>query len=191
MSFFIGQEVRLLRGWTRMIIIGFRQNGDIIAKYDRGLPGDWSTISLSDYKDPENNKSYVRPQNGFKAWDGKPAERMHIMPTQTYRLKADPTIKGELRGRATNGDLLLEHKDGQIYTMNPNKVELDIPFTFSVKAMNTNYRCHYTLAPGASINIGDLLLSKSGNIYVVQELDTKQLSPKGRFRGVRLLTEEL
>lgn len=191
MSFFIGQEVRLLRGWTRMIIIGFRQNGDIIAKYDRGQPGDWSTISLSDYKDPENNKSYARPQNGFKAWDGKPAERMHIMPIQTYRLKADPTIKGELRGRTGNGDLLLETADGQVYTMNPKHVELDIPFTFSVKAMNTNYRCHYTLAAGASISVGDLLLSKSGNTYVVQQVNTKQLSPKGQFKGVRLLIQEL
>jgi hypothetical protein len=191
MTFHIGDEVRLLRGWTRMIIIGFRNNGDILAKYDRGEPGDWSKVCLADYKYPEANHSYARPKSGFVRWDRGP-KGAYTMPIQTYRLIENPAIKGELRGRTAKGDLLLETPDGQIYTMSPKYVELDIPFTFSVKATgNKGYNCDYILPDYATVAVGQMLHSNGGHTYIVTRVDTKCQHPKGVFKGVRLLTEQL
>ena len=174
-----------------MIVLGYLKNGDVCAKYDRGDSDDWSTISLNDYKYPYDCCSYHRPPQGFKVWDGSPVMKEHIMPTQTYRLKTNHTITGVLRGHTSKGQLLLEAPNSVVYTMNKDDVELDIPYTFAVKAMNSGYRCHYTLTPGVSVIVGDILLSDSGNTYRVMEVDTKSLSPKSQFKGQRVVTEPM
>lgn len=191
--FHIGDEVRLNRGHTRMIVIGFTAYGALIAKYDHGTNRDWSRVTLENYENPQAAGSYTRPVSGFTAWDGAPAERMHPMPTNRYRsIVGDPTLYGDLRGRTSKGHFILEMDDGSMVTCPPDEVELDIPFTFSVKATgNSSYRCHYTVPFGAHIKIGDLLHSNGGHTYVVTAVDTKCANPKKEFKGVRLLTEAL
>lgn len=192
----IGAEVRLNRGWTRMIVIGYMANGDLIAKYDHGTFRDWAKVTLKDYDEPQHaHATQIRKPSGFTAWDGAPAERMHPMPQIKYRVISDPEIKGILQGRTSTGQLILEvPQKGIPYVnvYNPDQVEEDIEFTFSVKSVANNYRCSYT-APEMSgtIQPGDLLFSATGNLYAVTAINTKDRNPKGMFQGVRLVTAPL
>lgn len=192
--FNIGDEVRLARGWTRLVVIGFHPDGRIIAKYDSETYADMNRVKDWDFRNPLfASGTQKRIASDFVRWDGAPIKKVHYtMQDKVYRLKADHKVKGILRGHAGNGNLLIEGPDGEIYNMEPRFVELDLPFTFSVKSTtNSGYTAHYILPAGASVRVGDLLHSNGGHTYRVTAIDTRAFNNKGTFKGVRLLTEPM
>lgn len=190
----LGAEVRLNRGWTRMIVIGYMANGDLIAKYDHGTFRDWARVTLKDYDEPEHaHATQIRKPSGFTPWDGTPAERKHPMPKLRYRTinksASDQVLKGTYLNTTSKGEIVLELDAGYVNTYHPDQVEEDVEFTFDVKSVANNYRCSYT-APEMSgtIQPGDLLFSATGNLYAVTAINTANRNPKGIFQGVRLVT---
>jgi len=192
--FKIGDEVRLVRGWTRMIVIGITPDNEIIAKYDHGTNDHWNQVTLEDYKNPEcAHLTYTRPMSGFAAWDGKPAERMHPMPNNQYNITrgAYKGSCGTFLNKTSTGKFVLELTNGDVVTVAAKSVSEVVPFTFEAKAIANNYRYTYEAPEGSTICEGDLLMSNSGNVYAVLQTNTKSRYPKSVFAGRRLVTEAL
>lgn len=197
MTLEIGDRVRLVKGWTRMIVIGFHHDGRLIAKYEN-KSSDFYALCENDFKNPLHASStQIRHPSGFVPWDGSHTPNkwknrtMRFKTTQTYNL-THVAFTGTKRGIAQNGDIILESELGGIRVFDPTNLEPDIPFTFEVKAVGSNYRCHYTMPPKTSdVHVNDTLVSNSGNIYVVTAVGTKQPYPKGVFKGHRLVQQGL
>jgi len=186
----VGDLVRLNRGSTPMIVLHIDPDNVIWAVY-ANRDGNWP-ITKDHYKDYKHFASYHRHISGFTAWDGEPINKKwnYIMPRR-YRSIAHPNISGVYMNTATNGDMILELDDGKIQVFKPHHLEEDIPDTFRVKATGNNYSCHYQVPRGVTLQVGDILVSESASVYVVQEINTKNLNPKGVFKGRRLITEAL
>jgi len=188
----IGDIVRLSTGWTPMVVIGFDIYENVLAKY-WGLAHHWE-IFQDCYDNPEAHKDQRRPQSQFKPWDKAPINKQVYKPMNNYKTKfGDIPFTGTQRGVTSSGQVILESTNGVIGVFDSSRLELNIPFTFSVRAINHNnhYSCHYTLSAGVSVNVGDVLMSKKGNIYTVVNLDTKNKNPKKEFEGQRLVTRPL
>lgn len=148
------------------------------------------------FRNPKLYSDQYRHISDFTRWDGHPKARTLNEDTTNimtqYCASHDKTIRGTFQGRTSDGKLILETASGHIITMHPNVAEEVIPFTFEAKSANSSYRCHYTLSnPRSMVNVDDVLMSKSGNIYTVTAVDTKSRSPKGEFKGSRLVREEI
>lgn len=186
--FKIGDEVRLVRGWSRMIIIGFTDDGQVIAKYDRG-DNSYCGVTKEDFKNPLNACSkYIRDREGFVPWDGvsptKPTTPNYIITKGEYKGK-----KGTFMGVTSRGKNVLVLENDEVITINSKSIEEIKLNTFSVKAVNTNYRCSYIVPQGYTICKGDLLVSDSGNLYFVTQINTKNTNPRGVFSGARFIRE--
>lgn len=191
--FKVGDEVRLKRGWTRMVVIGLTPDNEVIAKYDHGN-NYWNQVTLQDYKNPEQStNTYTRPQRGFEAWDGAPAKRMHPMPKANYNVTRGihKGSRGTFLNRTSTDKYVLELENGDVVTVTAESVSEIVPFTFHVKALASNYRCSYEAPEGSTIRVGDLLVSESGNLYAVLRIGTKCSNPKAVFAGTRLVQEAL
>jgi len=188
--FHIGQVVRLNRGWTPMIVIGIESTGRIIAKYANN---EYYPVTQQDFENPYTACStQKRHHSGFTAWDGKPINmKVHATMTNRFKSRSMPDVAGSFLNTTSRGDIVIEDDKGGIHVLSPNDAARDIPFTFEVKAAHNNYRCHYTLPDGASVDIGDTLVSKSGNFYNVIAVDTEHSNPKGKFKGHRVVKQEL
>jgi hypothetical protein len=183
----VGDVVRLNRGWTAMIVLHITPDNEVWAKYasrDKHWP-----ITEQTYEDWRSAYSYHRDMSGFTAWDGEPIneEWNHIMP-QRYRNHAG-TIKGVLQGKTSNGMMILETDSGNITTFQPHELVEDLPDTFRAKAVSGgHYTCHYIAPTGVQIYLGDILVSDSGNMYRVMDVNTKARSNKGVFKGCMVST---
>lgn len=190
----IGDEVRLIRGWTRMVVIGFTSSGVMIAKYDAESYSQMNRVQDSDFENPQYaSGTKKRYPNEFVKWDGAPATKVYYTMNKTYRILSGPHAvkQGTYLSTASNGKLVLELANGEVITCNPQYADEVVPFTFRVKSIANNYRCTYTSPPGVTIRKGEILVSKSGNIYSVLETNTKERVSKGVFDGTRLVQEEL
>lgn len=188
--FNIGDVVRLNRGWTPMIILHIEPCGEIWAVY--ASRNHFYPIKPWHYEDWRHSYSYHRPKNGFTLWDGDPInyDWNYIMPNR-YKSLTQPHISGVFLNTSSSGQIIIETDHGEIIVLGAQDAARDIPYTFQVKATNNSYTCHYTLPDGASVSQDDLLISKSGNIYVVKAVNTEHMSPKGQFKGHRVIKEEL
>ena len=190
--FQLGDVVRLNRGWSPMIVIRIHNNGEITAKY---ATHDCYPVTPEDYlknRWSSSSSTYTRFQSGFTAWDGAPISKVHYRMTNRYKSKSMPDVSGRFLNTTYNGAIVLEHDDGSIHVLAASDAMLDIPFTFQVKAAHNNYRCDYTLPQGSSnVVIGDVLVSKRGNLYTVIAVDTKNVNPKAEFNGHRVVKEEI
>ena len=186
----IGDIVRLNRGWTPMIVLHIDNGGELWAVYARR--DDYSHITRWHYQNYRDAYSYHRHHTGFSKWDGKPinTDWNYIMPRR-YRTIKGPAAAGIYMNTTTAGDMVLELDSGDVQVFKPHHLEEDLPDTFRVKATANNYSCHYEVPRGSEIRFHDTLISDSGNVYLVMELDTKNRNPKGVFKGRRLLTEQL
>lgn len=185
--FKIGQTVRLNRGHTPMLVLDI-QNRVVFAKYSNSHS---FPVTQWDYENPRASASYVRHETGFTAWDGAPISKEHYtMPTR-YRTLTGPYMSGTYLNTTTQGDMVLEMDNGTVHAFKPHLLEEDLPNTFRVKSMVNNYSCHYEYPDQGTVQLGDILLSNSNNIYVVTEMDTKNRNPKAVFKGRRLVTELL
>lgn len=192
--FKLGDVVRLSRGWTPMIVIALHKNGTLTAKYANNC---WDRVKRSDYNCKANRSysvtnSYTRAHSGFVPWTGAPISKENfIMPTR-YKSKNQPHIAGEFLNNTRNGDVVIETDHNGIIILKADEAVLDIPTTFKVQSCNNrNYTAHYILPKGVTFTGGELLISDSGNIYVVTKLDTEAVNNKGVFCGKQIQTMDL
>jgi len=190
----IGDIVRLKRGWTPMVVLGVTDYGTVQAAY---CHYEYNPVTKEYYHNPAYFSDYCRPQNGFVKWDGAPL-KFKVYTPMILRYKTRPGhefFAGELVSHTNNKTVVIRLDNNQGFKeFNVNDVVQDVPYTFAVKVPGSNhntYRCHYTLAPGVSVEIGDALLSNSGNVYIVTAVNTNNHSPKAQFSGKRLITKEL
>lgn len=196
----VGDKVRLTTGWTRMVILSISQNGFTIAKYDK------YPISEDSFRNPLHASGTQRRHlHRFTAWTGgeeyqldhpcseKGRKQRKKPMSQQYRTNHFATsVIGTRVGTAKNGDTILEMDRGGIEVFDPKNLIRVVPFTFQVKAVSGNgYRCNYTLAPGLRVQLNELLMSESGNLYAVIDVDTECEHPKGQFKGHRITKSEL
>ncbi|MCA1806378.1 MAG: hypothetical protein LC687_00660 [Actinobacteria bacterium] len=187
-QFKVGDIVRLNRGWTPMVVLAIEEDGKLLAKYANSAS---FPVCLWDYQNPRLAAQYDRHFSGYTAWDGKPIAKEHFIMTRRYRTISEPTESGVYLNNTSTGLMVLEMDNGRVISFQPHQLEEDIPNTFSVKALNNSYNCHYIVPNGVSMSKGDMLISDSGNVYVVTKLDTKNRTPKGVFKGSRVITESL
>lgn len=191
--FNIGDVVRLKRGWTPMVVIRLNDDGTLTAKYANNA---WNWVTKEDYdcsphRAYSSSNTYTRKHSGFAAWEGEPISKKNFIMTNRYKSTKQPHISGVFLNTSSAGAIIIETDRGDIVVLDAQDAARDIPFTFEVKATHNNYRCHYTLPQGTHVNVGDVLVSDSGNFYVVTELNTERYNPKGVFKGHRVLKESL
>ena len=179
----VGDIVRLAKGWTPMTVIGLTSDDQVIAKYG-------TNPDRKDLRHPEYALStYTRPHFGFVHWDGEPLKESMM---KTYQINDGTFRQGKFLNRTSNGAaFVLEFPDGTVEAFDPCDLTEIIPETFLAKAMGSNYPAHYLVPEGVTLKVNDMLLSSTGNVYVVRELNTKCRNPKGVFSGVRIVTKEL
>jgi hypothetical protein len=143
---------------------------------------------------------YLPPgKGGFETYDGllkpydNPEETMSETKTLYSFKKEDGTIGyGSHIGTNSSNNYLIEEKGtGEIHVFNVKDLEEVLPYTFS--ATIAGKETHYVCAPDA-VKKGDYLLYTSGStpqIAVVTAIDTKNKAARSKFRGKRLLLEDL
>lgn len=189
MMFVRGDIVRLFKGWSPMCVIGFRANGDLMAKY-LGKYND-TYITPACYKRPEEYYSYCRPVSGFAAYD-KPYPMKVYKPMTTYKtIPPELPFSGKQIGVAQNGNFVLENEHGVIRIFKPSEVVENVPFTFRVKSTSSNMKCDFLLSAGVAISVHDMILSNSGDLYTVIAVDTKSRNPAGTFVGRQVVTKPM
>lgn len=107
--------------------------------------------------------------------------------------KTDGTVSyGNHIGTNSNNCYLIEEKvTGEIHVLDPKDIEEVLPYTFS--ASIAGKETHYVCQPNA-VKKGDFLLYTQGSnpqIAVVTAVDTKNKAARAKFRGKRLLLEDL
>ena len=202
MEFRRGQIVRLRNGWTPMQIIDVNHStGKIRAKYCHKYP-----VLYSDFEHPYAACSCQhRHALHFVPWDGDPdAPAYAHQPTEEskpimnkYTLKsvrgaASATIGTEV-GQTLAGDMILEMSDGSISIQKPHNIEPYYQRSVLVRGYKSSYRCNYILPDNHTVKAGDWLASDSGNLYIVEEIDTQGpgTNIKGEFKGKILIAKTI
>lgn len=180
----LGTVVRLRRGWTPLVVIDHLTGNQIRAKYANH---DCYPVTARDYEEPCCAMSTQRRHySEFVPWDGDPISKVHFLMPNRYKSRSMPDVSGVFLNTTSRGDIVIEDNQGGIHVLAPLDAQRDIPFTFEAKSMNSSYRCHYTLAPGARVSEGDMLVSSSNNLYIVTAVNTEKVNPKGQFNGKRV-----
>lgn len=174
----VGDIVRLAKGWTLMTVIGLTPDNKVIAQYG-------ANPFPEDLRHPEcAHSTYTRPHYGFVRWDGKPVKGPTM--SKRYQLIGSSMI-GKFMQLTTQGLMALEFDDGTVGAFEPHQLVEVVPKTFAVKAVGgNNYKTQYLLPEGVEIKKGELLLSNSGNLYTVTEIDTRSQSARV-FEGQRVV----
>lgn len=188
----LGDIVRLDRGWTPLVVLHVSTTGQVRAKYAKNPD---FPVLREHYINPYCAQNcQTRHFSDFVPWDGRPiSEKHYIMPRTNNYISNNGQIFGTHIGTKSNGVMLIEDKSGNVHHFHPTAVRPGIPFTFMVRSVShPSYSCHYTLGKNhTSVSVNDLLLSKSGNLYRVININTEHLDPKGEFKGTRLVQKDL
>lgn len=116
------------------------------------------------------------------------------MATKTlYSFTVDgKTAYGTHIGTNSQNQYLIEEKGtGTIHVFDKKDLEEVLPYTFSAKMGSSE--THYVGTPGA-VSKGDILLytgSSSPQIAVVTGVDTKNKSARAKFKGAKIVTQEI
>lgn len=107
--------------------------------------------------------------------------------------KDDGTVAyGTHIGTNSSNQYLIEEKGtGTIHVFDKKNLEEVLPYTFSAKMGNSEN--HYVGTPGA-LKKGDILLytgSSTPQIAVVTGVDTKNKSARSKFKGAKIVTEDI
>ena len=174
----VGDIVRLAKGWTPMTVIGLTPDNKVIAQYG-------TNPFSEDLRHPERaHSTYTRPHYGFVRWDGKPVKG----PTMSKRYQLiNSSIIGKFMQLTTQGLIALEFDDGTVGAFEPSKLVEVVPKTFALRIVGSGgYKTHCIQPEGVEIKKGELLLSNSGNLYIVTEIDTRSQSARV-FEGQRVV----
>ena len=188
-KFKVGDTVRLLNGTKPMIVIAVSCDGQRVGA---------SYLGRSRTMYPSAN--LTRHASGFvliKSADEDVSDTgENTMPKsgQLYSTKTETVLYGTYMCTDSKGRYVLEMKSGgePVLAFMPDDVEKIAPYTVKVVAVNAEnrgYSAHYALSEG-SVVVDDLLLSDSGHLYRVKQLDTKFETPK-TWSGVKLAATPL
>lgn len=143
---------------------------------------------------------YLAPSKGcFEACENElklyePLEEIMADTKTLYSFKKeDGTIAyGSHIGTNSSNNYLIEEKGtGDIHVLGLKDLEEVLPYTFS--ASINGKETHYVCQPDA-VNKGDFLLYTSGTtpqIAVVTAVDTKNKTARSKFRGKRLVLDDI
>jgi hypothetical protein len=174
-NFNIGDIVTKTYGKKPATIIRHSWNGrDWYCKYIEGNGAfEASSAELVLHDPPEEPMAETKTLYSFKKEDGTVAYGSHI-------------------GTNSSNNYLIEEKGtGDIHVLSPKDVEEVLPYTFS--ASINGKETHYVCQPDV-VKKGDFLLYTTGTtpqIAVVTAVDTKNKSARSKFRGKRLVLEDL
>ena len=174
----VGDIVRLAKGWTPMTVIGLTPDNEVIAQYG-------TNPDHKDLRHPERALStYIRPHDGFVQWDGAPVKGPTM--SKRYQLIGSSMI-GKFMQLTTQGLMAIEFDDGTVGAFEQHQLVEVVPKTFAVKIVGAGgYKTHCIQPQGVEVKKGELLLSNSGNLYTVTEIDTRSKSAYV-FEGQRVI----
>ena len=140
----------------------------------------------------QSRQSFSSYGTDLKLYEGE-TEQMAETKTLYSFTKDDGTVAyGTHIGTNSSNQYLIEEKvTGQIHVLDKKNLEEVLPYTFSAK-MGTSEN-HYVGTPG-SLKKGDILLytgSSSPQIAVVTAVDTKNKTARSKFKGAKLVTEDI
>ena len=218
MRFLVGDIVKLKSGWTPMQVIQVDKNGVIKAKYchkDQLTHEDfcypWGVSRYSCKVKHESHFEFyeydLNVKTIFPDWDYyklamqirklKMSDNNASVPNTEafYYWREDSQDRvGKWIGTTSIGHMVLEYQNypGAIAVVKPSLVKRYERAIF-VQSLKSAYTCNYTIPADSKIQVGDLLLSESGNHYVVKGVDVQDLNPniKGPFKGHKLVTQDL
>lgn len=170
--------------------------GDIVTKTYGKKP---ATITRKSWNGRDWYCKYIEGGGAFEASSQElilydpPEEPMAETKTLYSFKKEDGTVAyGSHIGTNSSNNYLIEEKGtGDIHVLSPKDVEEVLPYTFS--ASINGKETHYVCQPDA-VKKGDFLLYTTGTtpqIAVVTAIDTKNKSARSKFRGKRLVLEDL
>jgi hypothetical protein len=184
-----GDLVRLIRGWTPMVVIGTTDEL-VYASYfnysETKLP---CSITEFHYKDFKNAYSYKRPQSGFVFWDGKTPNMKVPLPMSQQFQRFTVNLTGETGTRVgtdVDGDLVLRMDKGFFESYSPKDLTIIQPTIFRAKAVAGAYSCYYFASDAYTPAKDDMILSKTGNLFLVTDPDVGHVNNstvKGTFSG--------
>lgn len=168
--------------------------GDIVVKVNGKKPAQVVGELFGRY-----NCKYLESGQTFCAYprDLKLYEDKTEMAAETKTLysftKEDGTVAyGTHIGTNSQNQYLIEEKvTGAIHVLDKDKLEEVLPYTFS--ATIGGKETHYVGKPD-TLKKGDILLhtgSSSPQIAVVTDVDTKNKGARPKFKGAKIVTEEI
>ena len=183
--FKVGDRVRLKTGWTEMKV--FKVIGDEIeARYLNYMDVEKHPRDYTDYTYWDGNTDLKG-----KSWNERKQQAMEITMS-LYQVKGTQEYGTYLTTNST-GQMVLEMKGagGAVKAFNKDELEEVVPYTIKVQGVtDTSYFANYEIAEG-KVAKGDIIISESGNMYMVKELNTRSKSSKGEFKGRKLTTQEI
>ena len=180
-QFNIGDTVTKLYGKKPATIvreITWRGSANTTYWYCQYLPPSKGCFEASEqdlklYDFPEETMSDTKTLYSFKKEDGSTAYGIHI-------------------GTNSSNNYLIEEKGtGDIHVLSLKDLEEVLPYTFS--AVINGKETHYVCQPNA-VKKGDFLLYINGTaaqIAVVTAVDTKNKTARSKFRGKRLVLDDI
>ena len=176
--------------------------GDIVTKLYGKNPAriekkiEWRSSSHNSYWYckylPPGKGAFEASESELKLYES-PEQSMAETKTLYSFTKTDGTITyGTHIGTNSSNNYLIEEKGtGEIHVLDPKTIEEVLPYTFS--ATIAGKETHYVCQPDV-VKKGDYLLYTNGNtpqIAVVTAVDTKNKTARSKFRGKRLVLEDL
>lgn len=209
-DFHRGDLVRLKYGHTRMIVIGARSRlvKAVYTGHDLQPLGHYSTewgVEKTDFRStndfvhwsgtthtmPKRTKRWHKENNKTLEGENTMAHGYINDKKKLYTFKG---LHGEEQyghdiGRNSKSQIVIEIKGScEVRAFNPSDLTEVCPYTFKVQALGHRarnepaYYCHYECTEG-QVAVDQVLMSKSGNLYVVVAIDTKNPNPKALFKG--------
>jgi hypothetical protein len=140
----------------------------------------------------QSKQSFSSYGTDIKLYEGDDEEMAETKTLYSFT-KDDGTVAyGTHIGTNSSNQYLIEEKvTGQIHVLDKKNLEEVLPYTFSAK-MGTSEN-HYVGTPG-TVKKGDILLytgSSTPQIAVVTGIDTKNKTARSKFKGSKIVTEDI
>lgn len=212
--YLVGDRVRLKKGWTPMIVAKSHR-GFVTAVYEDSYSSTGFNAGVI-----SGSKMKIRPPSEFAPWRGVPKHAPNYHSSQNkdkFEMRNDnkttlyqtvhkgpslPSEKephaaryGTFLAKSSDGKIVLEMKgDGKVESFDPSDIEKVMPYSFKAKVVGRDshnpHTCHYSCTKG-EVEVGDFLMSATGNMYLVIEIDTKVEDVKKAFKGAKLVGEKI
>ena len=151
---------------------------------------DWQYYTVKYLHNNRTNDFCGYNQDNYELYEDP--EMTNIKTLYSFTKADGTTGYGTHIGTNSQNKYLIEEKTThEIHVLSKSDLEEVLPYTFSVEMEGSEY--HYVGQPD-TVQVGDLLLnteSKSVRLAVVKELDTKNKTPRAKFKGRKLVTAEI
>lgn len=199
-----GDHVRLRNGGTMMTVI-YTRGSTVFACYthksnkdDPGRcdkRGGHDCFVLWDFNDPKSvhyPPEYKLVDIPLSLINPSDLEGSPIMATPTptlYQTKENKPRYGTFLVKNGTGQYVLEMKGegGKVEAFDESALDKVIPYTFKAKArIRSEYVDYHFICAKDAVAVDDVLVSRSGNIYIVTAINTGCETPHKTFKGSKL-----